>query len=133
MAEKTVSAPADERAPVAQETTRAQETYVAPPVDIYEDKSGLTILADMPGVESSALDIRVDQGVLTMQARSDHQTPGESVYREFQLVSFFRQFQLPERVDMDNISADLQHGVLKLHLPWVPEVKPRRIEVKSSG
>lgn len=132
MAEKTVSTPADERAVAPQETTRAQDTFVAPPVDIFEDRNGLTVLADLPGVEPDTMDIRVDQGVLTIQARTSHQLKGSPIHREYQLVSFFRQFQLTERVDIDHIAADLQNGVLKLQLPWVPEVKPRRIEVKSS-
>jgi len=39
---------------------------------------------------------------------------------------------LPERVSVQEISASLQNGVLTLQLPWAPEVKPRKIEVKTS-
>ncbi len=99
-------------------------------MDIYEDKDGLTVLADLPGVTSEALDIRVDQGILTIEARTAQKPPANPVYREYQLVNFFRQFQMPERVRVEGISAKLQNGVLTLHIPWAPEVKPRKIEVK---
>jgi len=131
MAEKTVPAPVEPKAPVSKETTRSEERYIAPPVDIYEGKEGLVVLADLPGATAETLDVRVDQGVLTIQAKTAHRAPGNPVYREFQLVNFYRQFQLPEKVDIGQIGADMQNGVLKLTLPWAPEVKPRRIEIKS--
>jgi HSP20 family protein len=132
MAEKTVPVPAEVKAPATQEVTRAQDLYITPLVDIFEDKEGLTLLADLPGAKTSSLDVRVDQNVLTIQARTEHAVPGTPTYREYQLVNFFRQFELSNRVDSANIRADLKHGVLKLHLPWVPEVKPNKIEVKVS-
>ncbi len=131
MAEKTVAVPVEAKAPAAQEKTRADDRYVVPPVDIYEDKEGLVVVADLPGVTSESLDIRVDQGVLTIEGRTAHQSPANPVYREYQLASFFRQFQLPERVSVEGIAAKLQNGVLTLHIPWAPEVKPRKIEVKA--
>lgn len=132
MVEKTVQPAAGEKAPASRETTRAQDRYVAPPVDIYEDQDGLMVVADVPGASPESLDVRVDQGILTIEAKTSHLSPGNPIYREFQLVSFFRQFQLPERVAVGEISADLQHGVLKLRVPWAPEVKPRRIEVRPA-
>ena len=130
MAEKTVPVPAEEKVPANRETARSQELYIQPPVDIYEDKEGLVVVADLPGATSESLDVRVDQGILTIEARTTHQAAGTPVYREFQLANFFRQFQLPNRVAAQDINADLQNGVLTLHLPWAPEVKPRRIQVK---
>jgi HSP20 family protein len=129
MAEKTVPATREESAP--RETTRAQEQHIAPPVDIFEDKEGLVVVADMPGVQSGDLDVRVENGILTLEARTTHELPGEPYYREFQLVNFFRQFQLSDEVDVDNISAELKNGVLTLHLPKSEAAKPKRIQVRT--
>ncbi|MGE3541405.1 MAG: Hsp20/alpha crystallin family protein, partial [Candidatus Tectimicrobiota bacterium] len=71
MAEKTV-ATADVQRPVTTESTRNQERYVAPPVDIYETRDGLVVLADLPGVSKDALDVRVDNNILTIRGRADH-------------------------------------------------------------
>ena len=129
MAEKTVPAPSEEKAPATQEVTRSPERYIAPPVDIYEDKEGLVVVADLPGADAESLDVHVDQGILTIEAKTKHQAPGTPIYREFRLVSFFRQFDLSDRVDVASIGANLQNGVLRLHIPWAPEVKPRKIPV----
>jgi HSP20 family molecular chaperone IbpA len=129
MAEKTV-ATADIQKPVATENTRHQEHYVAPPVDIYETHEGLVVLADLPGVSKDTLDVRVDNNVLTMRGRADHTGHGDSTYREYELVNFFRQFELSDKVDQNRITADLKHGVLTLTLPKAEEVKPRQIEVR---
>ena len=129
MAEKTVATPAQQ--PETREPTRAEETYVAPPVDIYEDDTGLVVLADLPGVAPETLDVRVERGVLTIQARAHHLAEGEAIHREFQLSGFFRQFQLPEVIDTAKIEADLKQGVLTLRLPREEPAQPRRIQVRA--
>jgi HSP20 family protein len=129
MAEKTVPTAASQEA-AGREPTRAEESYVRPPVDIYEDEQGLVVVADLPGVEPGALDIRVDRGQLTIQGRATHLASGQPAEREFALTGFFRQFQLPEEIDSGRIAADFKHGVLTLRLPREERTQPRRIEVR---
>jgi HSP20 family molecular chaperone IbpA len=112
------------------ERTRHHERYVAPPVDIYETREGLVVLADVPGVATEALDVRVDHNVLTIRGHACHVVPGEVTYREYDLVNFFRQFELSDKVDQSHITADLKSGVLTVHLPKAQEAKPRQIEVQ---
>ena len=129
MAEKTVPSVQSEAAPTRREDTRAQERYITPPVDIFETKDGLTVVADLPGVEQKALDVRVADGILTLQGRTAHIAPGTPVEREFELLNFYRQFDLPEELDSEKIAAELKHGVLTLHLPKKEKAKPRKIDV----
>jgi HSP20 family molecular chaperone IbpA len=131
MAEQTVpmAGPQDR---AAHEPTRSGQDYVSPAVDIYEDEQGLHVIADLPGVEPNAVDVRVDRGVLTIQAQANHLVKMGSVYREYELTGFFRQFQLPEEIDAAKIAAEMKNGVLILHLPRAERMKPRRIEVVSS-
>jgi len=112
------------------ERTRHHERYVAPPVDIYETREGLVVLADVPGVAPEALDVRVDHNVLTIRGHARHGVPGEVTYREHDLVNFFRQFELNDKVDQRYITADLKSGVLTVHVPKAQEAKPRQIEVQ---
>ena len=130
MAEKTVATRAQQRTPPSREETRSQEQYVTPPVDIYETAEGLVVKADLPGVAKENLDVRVENNLLTIRGKSAHVAPGEPAYREYELVNFFRQFELNERVDQAKISADLKQGVLTLRLPKADEAKPRKIDVK---
>jgi HSP20 family molecular chaperone IbpA len=129
MAEKTVPSVQQERMPGRREDTRAEERYISPPVDIFETKDGLTVVGDLPGVDQGNLDIRVADGLLTLQARTAHVAPGTPVVREYELLNFYRQFELPEAVDAEKIRAELRHGVLALQLPKKEKAKPRQIQV----
>lgn len=129
MAEKTVATTSEQSVAPDRESTRSQERYVQPAVDIYETPDGLVLIADMPGVSKDQLDIRVDNKVLTLQGKATHVAPGEAVYREYELHNFFRQFELSEAVDQAKISAALKHGVMTVHLPKAEQAKPRQIEV----
>lgn len=131
MAEKTV-ATAEGQKPTATESTRNNERYIAPPVDIYETPDGLVVLADLPGVAQEALDVRVDNNVLTIRGHARHTVSGDVTYREYELVNFFRQFELSDKVDQNHISAELKCGVLTLQLPKAAEAKPRQIAVQVS-
>jgi len=132
MVEKTVPAKSDTSALSAQEELRAPERYVTPPVDIFETPDGLVVVADLPGVENDGLAVRVDDDILTIQARPRVGTTGEELHREYALKDFFRQFELTDAVDQERISASLQHGVLSLTLPKAERAKPRRIPVQTA-
>ena len=70
MAEKTVPTPLAQRNDEQREQTRSNERFVPPPVDIYEDDQGLVVMADLPGADPGTLDVRVERGDLTIQARA---------------------------------------------------------------
>ena len=111
-------------------STRDDERFIAPPVDIYETGESLVVVADLPGVSREKLDIRVDDNVLTIQGRPDYSAPPNPIHGEFALVSFFRQFTLNEEVNQEKISAQLKNGVLTIHLPKAEKAKPRQIKVR---
>jgi len=131
MAEKTVAISGQQEMDTRPEGTRTRERYVTPPVDIYEMPDGLVVLADVPGVRHEHLDVRVDNHVLTIRAQTGHASAADPAYREYQLVNYFRQFELNDKVDEGKISADLKHGVLTLTLPKAEEAKARKIAVAS--
>jgi len=130
MPEKTIARAGSAPQASAQETTREQERFVRPPVDIYEGAEGLTVVADLPGVSRDGLDIEVKDNVLTIQGRIRQPNAASPIYREFELFSYFRQFELSDSVDVGKISADLKNGVLTLQLPKAEQAKPKRIEVQ---
>jgi len=110
MAEKTVATRSQQSMIPSREVTRSQEQYVTPPVDIYETQEGLVVKADLPGVDKDSMDVRVENNLLTIHAKAAHVAPGDSIYREYGLVNFFRQFELNDRVDQSKISAEVNHG-----------------------
>jgi HSP20 family molecular chaperone IbpA len=116
----------------AVEATRPREHYMTPPVDIYETPESLMVIADLPGIDPAHLEVRVDQNILTLRGQTQEQMPGDLRYREYTLVSFFRQFELGEQIDQDSIRADLKHGVLTLTLPKAAKAQPRAIPVNAA-
>jgi HSP20 family molecular chaperone IbpA len=131
MAEQTVPTPAGEST-ATREPTRSVQNFASPPVDIFDDERGLMVVADLPGVDSAGADVHVENGILTIRARAEHLVRSRPVQREYELIGFYRQFQLPEEIDAARISAELKNGVLTVFLPRMERAEPRRIEVRPS-
>lgn len=98
--------------------------HLTPLVDIYETDVELVVMADLPGVEESELQLEVSRGVLTLEAKI--QTAENEQQR-----GFYRQFRLSERIDTDSGNGALKDGVLTLRLPKIEAVKPKKIAVKT--
>ncbi len=126
MAETTVPAKREEK---NVPSTREEARTLSPPVDIFENDDGLVVVADLPGVSKENVDVRVENNTLTIKGHAEGICPTEPQYQEFELLDFFRQFQLSEAVDQDRIKAELKNGVLMLHLPKKEQAKPRQITV----
>src|SRR5262245_38138947 len=104
---------------------------VTPPVDILETEDELLLFADLPGVREDDVDIRFENGELTLHARrAPTQATGQWLW-ENESGDFFRAFRISEQVDASKIWAELKHGVLTLHLPKVEAAKPRKISVRG--
>jgi HSP20 family protein len=130
MAETTVQTRDDKAAELS--PTRESARYASPAVDIYETGEGLTVVADLPGVESDALAVHVEDNVLSIEGKSKYERRGSPVADEFTIPAYFRQFELTDEVDRTKIHAELKNGVLTLHLPRAEKTMPRRIEVRTA-
>jgi HSP20 family protein len=106
-------------------------TY-SPRVDVVETPDELTVYADLPGVRPEDLDIRFENGELTIHAKvQPRYEKGEFLLQEYGVGDFYRTFTISEEIDSDKITAELKQGVLVLHLPKREAVKPKRITVKA--
>jgi len=131
MAEKTVATKTENDIQTG-EQTRSDARYTPPPVDIYEEGEQLMVVADLPGVDKNSISVDVKDGILTIQGMPTAVAPGTPIYKEFELVNYYRQFELSEAVDIEKISADYQRGVLKLTLPKAERARTRKIDVKMN-
>jgi HSP20 family protein len=104
-----------------------------PATDIYEDEDGLTLRFELAGVDPKDVDIRFENGVLTIKGerRLDKEDKKENYHRvELSYGAFNRSFSLPPTVEADKIEATSKSGVLVVHLPKKAEAKPKTIQVK---
>lgn len=107
-----------------------------PRVDIREEPSRFTILADIPGVDPKDIEIHMDKGILTIKGerRSESNEQGQRWSRmERSYGVFHRRFALPDSANPEGITASGQHGVLEISIPKRAESTPRRISVNSAG
>ena len=104
------------------------------PLDIYESAESFFVKAFLPGVLPENLDITVQNNTLTIRAEQPaEQQEGVRYYlRERTGGTWFRSFELPVPVDADHIDARLEHGVLHLTLPKVPEAKPHKVDIRTA-
>lgn len=101
----------------------------SPAVDIYEDEKEIVIKADLPEVEEKDIDVRVDDGQMTIKAerKFENEEKKENYHRvERRYGSFLRSFALPETVDAEKIGAKYDKGVLKVTLPKTAKPKNAR-------
>ena len=127
MSERTEVSKSAEREP------GRNEASLMPPVDVLEDASGITLFADLPGVQKDKLNLQVEADTLTIEGEVSIPTPEglEASYAEVGLPRYRRVFTLSKELDAGKVTAELSHGVLKLRIPKAEHAKPRRIEIQS--
>ena len=118
--------------PVGVERTRPRRTFV-PRVDIYETDENVVLLADMPGIDESTIDITLEKNILTIRGTVEAEWPEdkELAYAEYGIGDYERTFALSDEVDRDRIEATAKHGVLRLILPKDDVAKTRKIAVRA--
>lgn len=110
-----------------------QQRAVSPAVDVFEDASGITLLADMPGVPRDQLDLKIEGDALLIEGAVQQPTPDglEAVYAEVRVPRYRRSFTLSRELDTARIEANLKDGVLTVRIPKQAHAQPRRIAVTS--
>lgn len=116
-----------------EEQTRPGRTFL-PNVDISESEDALRVWADLPGVDENSVEVRLDQGLLSIEGRVSLEgykglTP---VYTEYNVGNFVRRFRVPGTVDTSKIEGKMSNGVLELTIPKAETARPRRIAITSA-
>jgi HSP20 family protein len=106
---------------------------LTPAVDIYETRDEIVLTADLPGVDESAVEVTLEQDVLTIEGRMP-ETPADAhalALQEFHVGDYRRVFTLATEVDRERISAQVKNGVLRLALPKAEPAKAKKIKVQA--
>jgi len=110
----------------------AEVVHLRPLSDIHENKEGVKLYLDLPGVSKDSLEIDIDKNVLTIKGEIKLDLPENMKARYIELNSgvFDRQFTLGDELDSEHIDASLKQGVLELSIPRLQQHQPRKIEIK---
>ena len=114
------------------ETTTRPEPALLPPVDVIEDATGITLYADLPGVNKERLNLRVEADQLTIEGEMLLPAPQgiESHHAEVTLSRYRRTFTLSKELDPDKVSAELAQGVLRVRIPKADHAQPRKVQIQ---
>ena len=116
---------------VAKEEKTVPSRYYVPTTDIFETEEALTVVMEIPGVGKESVDVNIENDVLRVEARIDQSKYEglEPLYAEYNVGHFTRSFTLSNKIDQQQISAQLDDGVLILTLKKTKEALPRRIAI----
>jgi HSP20 family molecular chaperone IbpA len=133
MNDQVTTRPANQSAAATGGESREAQSFLRPPVDIYEDADGISLLLDMPGVSRDRVKIDADRQTLTIEGTVQIPMPDamEALYAEVHSTQYRRSFALSGELDPDRIEASLADGVLTLRIPRRAELRPRKIEVRA--
>lgn len=108
------------------------EATLLPPVDVIEDAQGITLYADLPGVPKDKLTLHVEDDTLSIEGEVALTVPEgmQASHVEVQLPRYRRVFQLSKELDADKVTAELNHGVLKLRIPKAEHAQPKKVEIR---
>jgi len=110
-----------------------QTISTEPAIDVTESEDESVVVVELPGVKKDDIKISVENGWLNVRGeRKSIDVPDKArvVHNEITYKPFARSVRLPDHVDTNRISAQLENGLLKISLPKAEENKPRTIEIK---
>ncbi|WP_428265112.1 Hsp20/alpha crystallin family protein [Haliangium sp.] len=113
---------------------RAAKATFSPAFEVKEREDAYLVVADVPGVAESDLDLSINGNVLTVSGSraAEPRREGETYYLyERPYGSFSRSFSLPDEANTEAIAAKLDAGVLTVTIGKRAESKPRKIALSN--
>jgi len=106
-----------------------------PAIDVYDTDSEVVVLVELAGVKEAEIEVIVNNGVLTIRGeRKDIKQGIKRTYSQMEILwgPFERDITLSANVNMDQIKAFYEAGILEVILPKLGEEKARRVDIRAS-
>lgn len=94
--------------------------------DIKETKTGYELTVDMPGFEKEDINLTLENGYLTIQAKKEEKEEDEKYVRRERVRSYSRSYYVGDAITEEDIKAKYKNGTLKLDLIKRKEVLPQK-------
>lgn len=104
-----------------------------PLVDILENEEAVEIKAELPGVDQKDIEVRIEENTLTIRGerKQDSEIRKENYHRiERYYGPFQRSFSLPQSIDLENVKAACDKGVLTITMPKKEETMPKQVKIE---
>lgn len=100
--------------------------------DIIENQDSYEVFIDVPGFTKEQVSISVDKNELVVAGECETSEKSEEktfLLRERSQRAFSKRFSLPKDINTEEISANIENGVLKISLAKAVEAKPKTIAI----
>lgn len=103
-----------------------------PAIDVYETPDRYVVAAELPGLARDQIELAMQDSQLTIRGQRTERPSAEIHYHQVERGhgAFARTFEFAEKIDVENVSADLSQGVLTVTLPKIAPPPARKIEVR---
>ena len=109
-----------------------------PAADVLVTEKEVTVHMDVPGLTAEALEIELENDVLTVRGERTYPYAAGGEQQAWQRIErgfgrFERSLRVPHGLDPEGVAAELADGVLTIRIPKPEALKPRRVEIKAAG
>jgi HSP20 family protein len=114
------------------EKTTEQRNICRAPIALYENGESYILFVELPGADETAVQVRLDKGLLTIEAPLKLELPPGTTLRvsEVRFGDYRRTLEVGDQVDEEKIEASFKSGLLRLMMPKSKTAKARKIPVK---
>ena len=110
--------------------TKREYSENTPSTNVYEDEWSYRYELSTPGFTKKDLTITLENSLLEVKGErtvENKKDKGEYVSKEYHSSKFFRSFNLPENVVLDEVHAKVENGITILYLPKVAPTKNKKV------
>ena len=103
------------------------------PVDVIDEGENIKVIADLPGFRKEDIELWIEDGTLVIKAvrKEEREEKAESyIRRERKFGEVYRKIAIPVEVDVENIKATYNNGVLEVVLPKTEKAKKKVIKIE---
>ena len=104
----------------------------SPPIDVYETGDRYVVAAELPGLTRDQIELAMADARLTIRGQRIERAADNVHYHQVERGhgAFSRTFEFTDKIDVEQVSADLANGVLTITLPKLPPAPRRKIDVR---
>jgi HSP20 family protein len=120
---------------LAQQVLGTVARPAAMPMDAWQEDKEFVVAFDLPGVKADSVDLDIERNVLTVKAERPDPAgkDTEMIASERPRGVFSRQLILGDTLEVENIKATYDAGVLTLRIPVAEKAQPRKIQIETKG
>jgi len=116
-----------------EEFDRLTTTEITVPIDVIDEDDKIRVVADLPGFNKEDIEVFIEDGDLVIRARRKEEVEEKGrnyIRQERRYGEVYRRITLPVEVDVENIKARYNNGVLEIELPKTAAKERKVIKIE---